>query len=287
MANSRMSSWRSFPFLFACLSAAALAKDLAVERLSIHQIEDGPAIDASFDFLPSETAYVLLLVKGFESKPKDDEFRSVALSYRITVTDPAGIPAVPAIDGKVASDLREQDQDWQPRIRQRFQLPDFAIRGKYKVMVAVKDEVSGAETRAEALLNVRNRDVPGSNELTIRNFGFYRSEDARRPLTEAVFHANEAVFVRFDVVGYKLGGKNALDVGYGLEVRDGEGKLVINQPAAAREKSAGFYPRRWLPVAFRLDLPPGAPKATYTLVLRLTDAVGVQDLETSHSFVLE
>ena len=37
-------------------SALAAAPKLAVERLALHQFEDGPVLNATYEFLPGETA---------------------------------------------------------------------------------------------------------------------------------------------------------------------------------------------------------------------------------------
>jgi hypothetical protein len=265
----------------------AFGKDLAL-KVQLHQIEDGPPIDATVDFLPGETVYLSFRVSGFETKEKDDEFQSVTLEYRITVEDPEGIPAAPPQVGKFATDIRREDKQWEPKVRREIRLPDHAIRGKYKVTVAVKDVTSGEETTSIATFPVRNRHVEGAKELTARNVGFYRSEEDRRPLTQLIYHKGEAVFVRLDVTGYMRGEKHAFDVEYGLKLTGPDGKAVVDQPQAARETSeSGFYPRRWLPVAFRLDLPAEPLKGSYELVVEVRDKLSGKNLELRRTFEVE
>jgi hypothetical protein len=279
--------WTSAGFLLACCSVALPAKDLVIERPALQQIEDGPPIDGSFEFLPGETAYLSFRIQGFETKEKDDEFRSLSLKYTIEVTDPTGIPAVEKFTGKVATDVRSEDKEWSPKIRREIRLPDFAVRGKYKIAILVQDETSSEESKAELTLTVRNRDVPPSDELVARGFGFYQTENDRRPMTKAVYHAGEPVIVRFDITGYKLGEKNAIDVEYGIQLVGPDEKAVISQPLAAAEKSESFYPRRWLPVTFRLDLPANPKKGQYNLTVQIRDKLAGKDLEVKQTLEVE
>lgn len=280
----RSSSLLCAAAFFACL---AFGKDLAVKPV-LHQIEDGPGIDATVDFLPGETVYLSFRVSGFETKEKDDEFQSLSLVYKIAVEDPEGIAAAATQDGKFATDIRREDKQWEPKIRREIRLPDHAIRGKYKVTVWVKDEISGEEATSLVSFPVRSRHVEGAKDLTVRNFGFYRSENDRRPLTQVIYHKGESVFVRMDVTGYMRGDKNAFDVEYGLKLTGPDGKAVVEQPQAARESSAsGFYPRRWLPVAFRLDLAPEPLKGVYELVVELRDKLSGKNLELRRSLEVE
>ncbi|BDC51814.1 hypothetical protein F183_A41290 [Bryobacterales bacterium F-183] len=265
----------------------AFGKDLALKP-QLHQIEDGPAIDATIDFLPGETVYMSFRVAGFESKEKDDEFQTVALEYRITVEDPEGVPAAAPQQGKFTTDLRREDKEWEPKIRREIRLPDHAIRGKYKVTLWVKDTISGEEATSLLSFPVRNRNVEGAPELTVRNFGFYRSEEDRRPLTQLIYHKGDSVFVRMDVTGYdRSGAKNAFDVEYGLKLTGPDGKPVVEQAQAAREAGEGFYPRRWLPVAFRLDLPPDPLKGPYDLTVEIRDKRSGKNLELRRNFEVE
>lgn len=294
-----MSSWRGgsilpiLPALALLVSASASAvsgKDLVIERVIIHQIEDGPPIEGGYEFLPGETAYLSFRIDGFEAKEKDkdEEIRSILLTYTLRVVDPAGIAAVPPFSGKVTSDLRREDKDWTPKIRREIVLPEFAIRGKYTISIAVKDEISGRTASKDVTLQVRNRDVPPSEELVARNVGFYRSENDRRPLTEVVYRVGESLFVRFDVTGYQLQSpKNGYSVEYGLRLTGPDGKAVIDQPTAAAENLESFYPRRWLPVAFRLDLPAGGLKGEHQLTIQIRDKLAGKNLDVQRTFLVE
>jgi hypothetical protein len=271
-------------------SVVASAKDLVIERATIHQIEDGPPVEPGYEFLPGETVYLSFRVSGFESKEKDkdEEVRLVLLTYSIAGLDPAGVTPFAPVAGESKNDVHQEDKDWIPKIRRELVLPDHAERGRYKLTIRVKDQVSGAEAVREVFFQVRNKQVAPSEELVFRNFGFYRTENDRRAMTEAVFRTGDAVFVRFDATGYKLAEpKNSFEVEYGLQVTGPDGKNVIEQPVAAAEKFESFYPRRWLPVSFRLDLPKDPAKGVYTLKVQLRDKAADKSVEMLREFTVE
>lgn len=279
---------------FASLSAvllmhSALARELTIDRPSLQQIEDGPPIDASIQFYPGETVYWSFRVSGFESKEKDEEFRELSLRYRLEVQDPLRLPAIPAVAGNLSTAIRKEDKEWTPKIRGEIRLPDHAVRGKYKVLLWAKDELSGEESRRELSFTVQGRDVAPADELTVRNFGFYRGEDDRRPLTEAVYLVGSQVWTRFDITGYRLSPapKNALAIEYGLTVTGPDDKSVIHQPVAAAEAFEHFYPRRWIPAGFRLDLPKDGQKGRHELVLEIRDKQSGKKLEFRQTFQVE
>ena len=276
-------------FLFALLSFGAVAKDLAIDRPSLHQIEDGPPIDASIYFLPGETVYWSFRVSGFETKEKDEELRDLSLRYRVEVQDSSQVPALAPFAGAVAASIRKEDKDWMPKVHGEIRLPDHAVRGKYKVMIWVKDELSGEEAKRELSFGVQGRDVAPAPELTVRNFGFYRAENDRRPLTEVVYAVGDQVWTRFDITGYAMSAapNNAFAIEYGLIVTGPDDKAVITQPVAATETFEHFYPRRWVPAGFRLDLPKAGPRGRYELVLEVRDRQSGKKLEFRKTFVVE
>lgn len=270
-------------------ATAAAAKDLAIDRATLHQIEDGPPIDASIQFQPSETVYLSFRATGFETKQKDEDLQSLSLRYRIEVQDPFEVHAIAPILGAITTDMRKEDKDWAPKVRAEIRLPDFAARGKYKVLLWLKDEQSNAEARREMTFTVTGRDVAPATDLTVRNFGFYRTEDDRRPLTEAVYAAGSPVLVRFDIVGYQMSPapKNAFQIEYGLTVTGPDDKVKISQPTAATENYENPYPRRWLPAGFRLDLPKEFVRGRYEVVMEVRDKQAGRKLEVRQFFLVE
>jgi hypothetical protein len=268
---------------------AVAAKDLVIERASLQQIEDGPPIDGSISFYPGETVYWSFRIAGFGAKEKDEEFRELSLRYKLEVRDPEQLPTIEAVAANLVTTFRKEDKEWTPKVRGEIRLPDHAVRGRYQVLVWVKDEQSGEEAKRELLFTVQGRDVAPAAELTIRNFGFYRGENDRRPLTEAVYLVGDQVWTRFDIAGYALSPapKNAFSIEYGLTVTGPDDKAVITQPVAATEEFAHFYPRKWIPAGFRLDLPKDGQKGRHELVLEIRDKQTKKKLEFRQVFQVE
>ena len=277
-------AWAS---LCVTLAIGAWGKDLAIERPSVQQMEDGPIVETGYEFLSGETFYVSFRVSGFTLKEKEDEHQFMSLRYTCEAFDGADVPLVAKHAAASSVEVLAEDKNWEPKFRWSFVIPEHAPGGRYRVVLWVKDENSGAETRRMLNFNVRNREVEPSAELVLRNFGFFRTEDSPRPLETVVYRAGDPVWVRFDIAGYKLGEKNRLEVSYGVTVSGEDGKAVINQPQAAVEKFESFYPRRWLPAGLRLDLPKDAKSGPFTLVVEVRDGLGGQKLELRREFTVE
>ena len=103
----------------------------------------------------------------------------------------------------------------------------------------------------------------------------------------AVYQPGEAVWIRFEIVGYKFGDNNHFDVGYGFSVLKPDGTVSFAHPEAAEEKDATFYPRRSVPAAFSLTLPPDVTLGQYTVVITAYDKVGDQKAESRATFTVE
>src|SRR5665213_2660462 len=88
------------------LTAAPLAMPgygaLAVDRIALHQFEDGPELGPSHAFLPGETVYFSCRLTGYQLAGAADEQRSVKLSWKMQVSDPSGVPLVSDSSGEIA-----------------------------------------------------------------------------------------------------------------------------------------------------------------------------------------
>src|SRR5579862_8390589 len=83
------------------LAAPAFAA-LAVDRIALHQFEDGPVLGPNHAFLPGETVYFSCRLTGYQLAGKADEQRSVKLSWKMQVTDPKDVPLVSEASGEIA-----------------------------------------------------------------------------------------------------------------------------------------------------------------------------------------
>jgi len=267
-------------------SGVLAASPIVVERTSVQQIEDGPIVTLDYEFRPGETVYFTFRLAKFETVENDDK-QKLELAYRIEVADADGTPVVEPYAGKIVTEMLPEDRNWTPKGRWNFSLPDHAEDGKYKITLVAQDLIGKTETRSTAAFTVRNRRVERSDTLVARGFGFYRSEESVKALDPPAYHPKDLIWVKFELTGYKLGEKNAMDVQYGLTVLEPSGKVSFSQPEAAREKFQNFYPKRFVPAVFNLTLPENVTTGVYTLVLTIRDHVGNQDLELRREFTVE
>lgn len=272
--------------LFAPLAAhAAPPKPLAVERIALSQFEDGPTVGPSYFFVPGETAFLSFHVAGYKAIGEDEP--RVSISYIIQAFDPAGIPVVETVSAQSDANLDPEDKDWTPKIRRTIALPPHAVAGSYEIQISVTDRVGGTQASAKTQFRVKGRAAETVDKLTIRDFHFYRGESDERPMTNVVYHPGDSLWARFEIAGYKLGEKNAFEVGYGLAVLRPNGEQLFRQPDAAVEKDAPFYPRRFLPAGLSLNLDKTMLPGKYTLVVLAHDKVAAETIELRQEFAVE
>lgn len=278
-----MSRCPGFAVLFCLALAAQGAVPLAIVNTAIEQTEGGAALPAAFEHVPGEILFFSFQVQGYQASPD----QKIRLRYKIEAFDPKGIPIVQPFQRPLEAELAPQDKEWKPKVRQEIALPPLAPSGTYKFVVQVADELAKTVATREVPFTVRGRSVPPSETLVLRNFGFYRSEDATEPLRKAAYRPGDAVWARFDITGFKHGPANRMDVAYGIAVLNAEGKQLWAQPEAAVERSESFYPKAYVPGSMSLSLQPSIRPGEYAIVVTVKDAVGGQTYEEKHSFAVE
>jgi hypothetical protein len=266
--------------LFAPCSWAALT----IERVAVHQFEDGPVLSETHVFLPGETVYFSCRLTGFQAAVSGDDQRSVKLSWQLHVADPAGIAVVPDASGRIDAPVFTQDKNWRPKFVYSFVVPPFAPGGKFHIETKVRDEVGASQADAQLILTVRGREVEPSAELVGRNLHFQRTETDATALDPAIYHPGETLWARFDITGFKYGEKNHYSVEYGLAILRENGDQVFAQPAAADDSHESFYPQQYVPGAISLNLDPMVPEGAYILVITMRDKVGEQAAEVRAPF---
>ena len=267
-------------------SGAAGQTKLSLERATLHQSEDGPPVNGSFEFSPGDTVYFSCQLAGYQKHEKDDK-QDIALSYSVEARDARDILLAPAANGQIASDVSPEDKNWMPKIRFSFVLPPFAASGEYQIQIQVKDQYSANEARIRVPFTVLGRDVPASDTLVVRNFRFFRSEDDQQALQIPAYRPGDMVWARFDMTGYRLGEGNQHDVEYGVTVLRPNGEVTYSQPRAAEEKTQTFYPQRYVPGELSLSLPKDVKSGQYTIVLAVRDNLGGQAYEAREKFSVE
>lgn len=260
---------------------------LSVERVALHQFEDGPVLGPSHVFLPGESVFFSCRLTGYQAAVTGDELRSVKLSWHVQVIDPAGTPLIADASGEIAEPISTQDKNWYPKFLHHFNIPPFAPGGPYHIKVTARDEVAKAEVTSQLDFQVRGHAVEPSPTLIARNLRFVKDETDGPPLDPPVYHPGEKLWARFDITGYKHGDKNHYSVEYGLAILRESGEQVFAQPAAAADAGDAFYPQRYVPGAVSLNLAGDVPEGSYTLVITMTDNVGGQMAEARGGFRIQ
>lgn len=274
------------PLLVAAGFSLGAPPQVSIVKAVLHQFEDGPPLPANHRFYPGETVFLSFQVSGFTTKAKDSD-RFLHLRYLVEAQDPAGVNLAAPQTGEVKEQITPEDKDWLPKIRYHVLVPPEAGSGAYKLKIGVKDEFGANEATREVPFEVQGRAVEPGPALAVRNFRFLRNEDDATPLAAAAYRPGDAVWARFDIIGYKYGEKNRIQVEYGLEVLRPSGALLYQEPKAAAVEEASFYPKRYVPGILSLQLTPDITKGEYTIVLKIKDGVGGQEHETRHAFRIE
>src|SRR5579864_7901996 len=106
---------RVLPFVAALiLSAAAPPKAFKVFDAGIHQSEDGPLVEKGTTFVPGEVIFFSCRLDGYQVSAAN----RVAIQYEFSAVDPAGVPLVEPVKGKIDTELALEDKEWKPKIRQ-------------------------------------------------------------------------------------------------------------------------------------------------------------------------
>jgi len=69
-------------------------------------------------------------------------------------------------------------------------------------------------------------------------------------------------------------------------LRAGGGSLY-KEPKAAEQQETSFYPKLYVPGILSLNLTKDLAPGEYSIVMRVRDELGQQDLEQTHKFTVE
>ena len=273
---------------FACFALAAAvqtvaivqgAEPLAIVNASLRQMEDGAPLPPGFTHAPGEVLFVSFQVAGYTAR--DDK---IHLSYEISAFDPKGVRLLEPIRGTVEAALAPQDKEWKPKVHPEIALPPLAGSGTYKIVARVADDVAHTEAAKEIPFEVRGHEVAPSDTLVVRNLRFYRAEEDPNPLADAAYRPGDAIWTRFDIIGYKYGEGNFVDVSYGVAVTNAEGKVLFAQEQAAVDRGGSFYPKRYVPGQMSLTTQTNMREGDYYIVVKVEDRVGNQKYEARQKF---
>ncbi len=275
--------------LLVTVAAVAADKPLAIVHPVFARSEDGPPEASDEDFVPGETIHFSCQAEGYRKVDKPDDYgkQNVSLKFQIEVRDKNSALLKPVEDGKVETTVTPEDKNWMPKFRESIVVPPLADTGEYVVLVKLSDELAKTSEEKRAVFHIKGRDVAPSDTLIVRNFRFLRGEDDGKPLPVAAYRPGDSVWARFEMTGYKLGDKNAVDIEYGLTVLRDDGSVAYTEPQAANQKIQTFYPQRYQPGVLNLNLAKDQPLGKYTIVLAVRDNLGRQMYETRETFSVE
>jgi hypothetical protein len=267
------------------------APKLALERIALHQFEDGPLLEPSYQFLPGETAYFSCRLTGYQTRPIDDDRQSAKLAWRMEVRDPMGVLLEEPAQGRIDADLFPEDTDWRPKFLKSFVVPPFAISGEYRISVRVRDEIADGEVSGELKFRVKGHAPDASmdpnGKLTAGNVVFLSGENDTLGTRSTVAHPGGAAWVRMDVSGYKFGPGNRFSIAFGMALENAEGKQLFSQSDAGSQTDESLYPQRYSIGTLTLNLDKNVPAGAYTLVVTIRDQVGDQSYEVRAPFEVQ
>jgi hypothetical protein len=258
------------------------ADPLQVLQPVISQSDGGTPVPPGFAHAPGEVLFFTFQVGGYAKNSEE----KVKLSYTVKATDPAGVLILEPVQNQIVAELTPHDKEWKPKVRMEIPIPPLAGSGTYQLSIDVRDENAQASAAKSISFAVAGHEVEPSPTLVIRNFRFYRAEDDLQALPKPVYRPGDPVWARFDIIGYKFGTGNAVDVSYGIAVLAGE-KVLWSQNDAAVERSQSFYPKRYVPGAMSINLQPNISPGEYTIAVRAKDGVGSQECESKYTFTVE
>ena len=256
---------------------------LTVVRPTVSDRDGGPAVPNSFVHDSGETMFFSFQVDGYTASSAD----RVHLSYKLEAFDPHGVRIMQPAAAEIEETLAPEDKNWKPTVRQEIVIPPLADSGTYKIAISVTDLIAKATATREVAFEVRGRRVDPSDTLVIRNIRFFRGEDDREPLSKPAYRRGDAVWARFDIIGFKYGEASAIDVSYDVAVLSPSGKVLYSQPQAGADRSQSFYPKRYVPAVFSLATKPDTRAGEYTVLVTAHDGVGSQTSEARQSFTIE
>jgi hypothetical protein len=230
-----------------------------------------------------ETLFFSCRVAGYAKTPEE----KVHVAYSVEAFDPQGVPLTEIYKNEMVTDVAPQDKAWMPKITTEIQVPPLVGAGTYKILIKIEDLVANAKAELSVPFVVRSKTVEPSDTLVARNFQFFRGEDDAQPIEKAVYRGGDSVFARFDIIGFKYGEKNRIDVSYLTSVISPSGKVLWTQPEPAVEQSESFYPKRYVVASMGITLLAKTTPGEYKIAVTITDAVGKQTYETKQTFTVE
>ncbi|MGP8245726.1 MAG: hypothetical protein ACLQVN_14555 [Bryobacteraceae bacterium] len=273
-------------FLVAAVFAAGwvfAAAPLAIVQPAISIMEGGIPDAPGADHVPGETVYFSCRVVNYTKGPDD----KVRLAYTVQAFDPAGVPLTEASHDNFQAEVAMQDKDWRPRIETEIVIPPLLPSGVYRITVKVDDLVAKTSAQLDVPLRVRGHPIQPGDALSVQNIRLFRAENDTTPVAKPAYRPGDVVWARFDIAGFQYGPGNKVDVSYLTALVAASGTVLWKQTEPAVERSESFYPKRYIPADFGLNLDKNIRPGEYTITITVKDGVGNQTCEARQVFTVE
>ncbi len=258
------------------------APALEVVQPMLSQMDGGAPDPAGFEYVSGQTIFFTCRVANY-AKTADSK---IHLAYSVQPFDAKGVPLTEIYKNEASDEVTPQDKEWLPRIATEILVPPLIASGTYKIVVKVEDLVAKTSTGLDVPFHIRAREVAPSDTLVIRNFRFYRDEEGTQTLETAAYRSGDGLWARFDIIGFRYGPGNRIDVSYTTSILGAGGRVLWSQPEPALEQSESFYPKRYVAASMGLSLQ-GTKRGEYTLQIQVKDAIGNQTCEARQVFTVE
>ena len=272
-----------YPLLCLCSAVSCPAAGLEVVRPIVAQIDGGVPVPRGYEHVAGETLFFSCRIAGYAQTAEE----KVHVTYSVQPFDPKGVPLTEIYKNEMVADVAPQDKEWMPKISTEIQIPPLVGAGTYTILVKIEDLVSNTKAELSVPFGVRSKSVEPSDTLTVRDFQFFRGDDDPQPMQKALYKGGDAVWTKFDVIGFKYGDKNRIDVSYVPSVISPSGKVLWRQDKPEVEQSESFYPKRYMAASMGINLLKNTTAGEYTIAVTITDAIGKQTYETKQTFTVE
>jgi hypothetical protein len=270
------------------LASAAAAAGLTVLDLTLRQFEGGRAWIPGYTPAAGETFAFDFRVAGFASVEGDFDAK-LNLRFQAELVDGAGRAMAKPVSGASSVDITEEDRkkDWKPKFSGEFQLPVLLRKQEAVLRVTVEDQIAGKKATAERRFTIAGPVIPADSALAVTGFRFLRTEEDLDPLSVPAYRQGDAVWGRFEIVGFQTSGDGEIAVNYGVEVENAAGKRLFTQEVAAEERRQFFYPPAYVPGLVSLQLQSNTPPGEYTVRILVRDALASKTASSTHVFRIE
>ena len=283
--NQRTRAWAaSFALLLTGAAAAAAEEDekpsFSIVNAHLLDSEDGYPIPGDSIFFTGETVHLSFNIAGYTV---GEENYQVRLSYRVDFEGPSGVRFSLPQGGEIIEEVFPQDEKWLPIVRASPKLPPHAESGTYKVTLTVFDRLAADRKIVKQVpIFVKGENIEGSKSLVIRNLSFSRTEEGEA-LPEPTYRPGDTVWARFHITGFTVADDNSFAVESSLEVLSAKDEVMFAFESGG-EQGSPFYPRRWLPAKFRLDLDSDLLPGEYTVLVSIHDKLAENTFQQRHRF---